>query len=136
MKNINVKKKYHKKYIYTFGISNKKKKLIYGNFGVISAVTTIFTLNQMETIRIMLRRNLGKKTKIWLHLKKKKPITKKPTGIRMGKGKGSIDSYIYIIQEDEILLEIKTSKKKLPLIIQSLKKTNRKINLKFKLIYL
>lgn len=135
LKNINVKKKYHKKYIYTLGISNKKKKLYYGNFGVFAKNTTIFCKKQFETIRVLLRRTLGKKTKIWLHLKKMKPITKKPIGVRMGKGKGAIENYIYIIQKDEILFEIKTTMKKFTIVKTLFKQTNRKSNIKFILIY-
>ena len=135
MKNTNIKKKYHKKYIYTFGISNKKNKLYYGNYGVIAQNTVIFNNKQLETIRILLRRTLGKKIKIWLHLKKEKPITRKPIGVRMGKGKGAIDRYIYIIQKDEIIFEIKVLKKKQKNILDLFKKANRKSNIKFTLIY-
>lgn len=41
------------------------------------------------------------------------PITKKPLQVRMGKGKGSVDSYIYISKASRILLEIRSKKFKL-----------------------
>lgn len=135
MKNINIKKKYHKKYIYTFGITNKKNKLYFGNYGVIANNTVIYNSQQLETIRILLRRSLGKKARIWLHAKKKKPITTKPIGVRMGKGKGTISHYIFIIQKDEVIFEIKIKKKAKKNIIDIFKKTNRKSNIEFKVIY-
>lgn len=61
------------------------------------------------------------------------PITKKPTGLRMGKGVGNIDSWIFPVKKGRILFELFD----VPLEVGqiALRAASNKINLPTKVIY-
>jgi large subunit ribosomal protein L16 len=102
-----MKKFLHKSRIYKEGISHKKDQLSpEGWYGIVSLRNGPVTINQIESARIALKRVLGKSVPLWIRIKPSKPVTHKSSGIRMGKGKGSIDHYIYYAQTDEVLFEI------------------------------
>ena len=44
--------------------------------------------------------------KIWIRVFPDKPITKKPTEVRMGKGKGSPEAWVAVIKPGRILFEM------------------------------
>ncbi|MAH60960.1 MAG: hypothetical protein CMF42_01540 [Legionellales bacterium] len=41
--------------------------------------------------RRVIVRTLNKKTQFWINIKCNTPLTKKPVGVRMGKGKGKFE---------------------------------------------
>jgi large subunit ribosomal protein L16 len=44
--------------------------------------------------------------KIWIRVFPDKPLTAKPVGVRMGKGKGSVEKWVMNIQPGRIIYEI------------------------------
>ena len=44
--------------------------------------------------------------KIWIRIFPDKPITKKPLEVRMGKGKGSVEYWVALIQPGRMLFEM------------------------------
>jgi len=101
-----MKKFLHKRRIYKEGISHKKDQLTCGAFGILSLSNGPITVNQIESTRVALKRIVGKSVPIWIRIKPSRPITHKSSGIRMGKGKGSIDHFIYYAKAEEVLFEI------------------------------
>lgn len=120
-------KRLQKIQIYKYGITHKNNKLRYGTIGIFSMQNCIITTEQLETIRILLRRSIGKKIKFWIKIKPNKPITRKPIGIRMGKGKGNVEKNIFFLKKYELILEIKYNKNKITHCIKKLIKLNRKL---------
>lgn len=59
-----------------------------------------------EAIRRIIRRKTKKVGKLKINGFPSVPITKKPTGLRMGKGVGNIDSWIFPIKQGRILFEL------------------------------
>jgi large subunit ribosomal protein L16 len=52
-----------------------------------------------------IRKHLKKQAKIWTFFSPTVPITKKPNEVRMGKGKGSVKYWSYLIKKNQILFE-------------------------------
>jgi large subunit ribosomal protein L16 len=73
------------------------------------------TSKQIEAVRKVITKNIKKKYKsrlkfsIFPHL----PITKKSSGIRMGKGKGNVEYWCFLIKKGKILFEL--NKKQVPM---------------------
>ena len=43
---------------------------------------------------------------IWIRIFPDKPITKKPAEVRMGSGKGSVDSWVAVVKQNRVMFEI------------------------------
>lgn len=85
-----------------------------GVYGLKAMESGRISENHLELVRRYLKRKLRyirkrKKRKIqsksWISIQCKYPITKKPSEIRMGKGKGSIENYVYRIKSGKIIFE-------------------------------
>jgi len=69
------------------------------NFGVISK-------EELEAGRKYLRRVLGKEIRVEVVIKAFLPKTKKPAEVRMGKGKGKINSFISPIRAGQVIYNL------------------------------
>jgi ribosomal protein L16/L10AE len=58
------------------------------------------SMTQIESVRKLLVRKLKKVVTIVIKMHCLLPITKKATGVRMGKGSGAIDSFIFFLKPD------------------------------------
>ena len=56
--------------------------------------------------RRTLRRKIKKTARLWIRIAATVPVTKKPLGIRMGKGKGNIDFYATPVRPGQIIFEM------------------------------
>jgi len=54
----------------------------------------------------MISKYIRKKEKLWIRCVPDVPITAKPIQIRMGKGKGNIDYWVYKLKAGKILFEL------------------------------
>ena len=61
------------------------------------------------------------------------PISKKPVEVRMGKGKGSINHWVFNVKSGTILCEVETKLKQLA--IQSLSRVRVKLPLTTKVVF-
>jgi large subunit ribosomal protein L16 len=64
------------------------------------------TNRQIESARIAMTRYMKREGKVWIRIFPDKAITKKPQEVRMGKGKGSLDHYVALVQPGKIMFEI------------------------------
>lgn len=81
-------------------------KLLFGNFGLISKVGARCSAKQIEAARRIIRYQLKKTGKLWIRSFPDIPITSKPVGVRMGKGKGSVDRWVARLEAGQVLFEI------------------------------
>ncbi len=56
------------------------------------------TARQIEASRVAMTRFIKRGGKIWIRVFPDKPITKKPTEVRMGKGKGAPEAWVAVIK--------------------------------------
>jgi large subunit ribosomal protein L16 len=84
----------------------KSNKLTFGTVGLKAAESGIITARQIEASRKAIVRRIKRKGKIWIKIFPDLPITSKPTGIRMGKGKGQISHWAARVRGGTILFEV------------------------------
>lgn len=53
-----------------------------------------------------LRRKIKKSARLWIRINAIVPVTRKPEGIRMGKGKGAISFYATAVRPGQIVFEM------------------------------
>ncbi len=88
------------------GMANSGNYVCYGTYGMKALESGWITNRQIEAGRISLSRRVRKIGRLWIRIFPNKSITKKPAETRMGKGKGSPDSWVSIIKPGRILYEI------------------------------
>lgn len=89
----------------------------------------ILTSKHLETIRILVNRRIKKiGGRFIFKIMPDTPITKKSTGVRMGKGKGSFKENIFYTKVDQVLFEFRNVPK--DLFINLFKKIKYKLPIK------
>jgi large subunit ribosomal protein L16 len=61
---------------------------------------------QIEAARVALTRYMKRTGKVWLRIFPNIPVSKKPTEVRMGKGKGSTEYWVCRVKPGRIIFEI------------------------------
>jgi large subunit ribosomal protein L16 len=84
----------------------KSNDLVFGNIGLKSAEAGIISAKQIEAARQAITRKIKRKGKVWIKIFPDLPVTSKPTGIRMGKGKGQISHWSARIRGGTVLFEL------------------------------
>jgi large subunit ribosomal protein L16 len=64
------------------------------------------TARQIEAARVALTRYMKREGQVWIRIFPDKPITKKPAGVRMGKGKGAPEYWVAIVRPGTIMFEV------------------------------
>ena len=80
--------------------------LTFGEYGLKAAECSWVTARQIEASRIAMTRFVKRSGKVWIRIFPDKPITKKPTEVRMGKGKGSPEAWVAVVKPGRILFEM------------------------------
>lgn len=88
------------------GLSYKGAELSFGQYGLKSEGRGWLTDRQIEAARKAISHHTKRVGKVWIRVFPDKPITKKPTGVRMGGGKGDIESYVVTITPGRIIFEL------------------------------
>ncbi|MDA9818407.1 50S ribosomal protein L16, partial [Flavobacteriaceae bacterium] len=88
------------------GKSVQGSSLSFGSFGLKSIENARINGRQIESARKVLTRSMKRSGKLWIRVFPHTPITKKPAEVRMGKGKGSIEDYIFKIKAGRVIFEI------------------------------
>ena len=81
-------------------------RLSFGEYGLQALEPCWLTARQVEAGRIAITRHAKRKGKLWIRVFPWKPITKKPTEVRMGKGKGDPEFWVETVKPGRILYEI------------------------------
>ena len=88
------------------GLALRGSKVSFGEFGLKAVGRGRMTARQIEAGRRAMTRRIRRGGKIWIRVFPDKPITKRPAETRMGKGKGSVDSWVAPILPGRVLYEI------------------------------
>lgn len=108
-------------------------QLNYGSIGLKCLEFGRITSKQIEATRSSISKIIKKSGKLFINIFPDTPVSKKPLEIRMGKGKGGVDRWIYKIQPGVVLCEIETSLTALG--VKALKRAQIRFPLKTKIIY-
>ena len=88
------------------GHASRGKSLNYGTYGLKAIEPERITSRQIEAARVSLTRFMKRTGKVWLRIFPNIPISKKPTEVRMGKGKGSPEYWACRVKPGRIIFEI------------------------------
>ncbi len=77
-----------------------------GQFGLQATTAGWITSNQIEAARIAMTRYIKRGGKVWIKVFPDKPITSKPIGTRMGKGKGAPEYWVAVVKPGRVMFEL------------------------------
>lgn len=84
----------------------KANKLNFGIIGLKANESGIINARQIEAARQAITRKTKRKIKMWIRIFPDLPITSKPTGVRMGKGKGPFSHWGARVRRGTVIFEI------------------------------
>jgi len=88
------------------GNAQRGNKVSFGEYGLKSLGTARITARQIEAARRAINRYIKRGGKVWIRIFPDKPITKKPIEVRMGKGKGSVEYWVALVQPGRVMFEL------------------------------
>jgi large subunit ribosomal protein L16 len=88
------------------GTAHRGSALAFGEYGLKAVGRGWMSAREIEAARVALTRYLKRGGKVWIRIFPDKPLTKKPAETRMGKGKGSPEMWVAVIQPGRILFEM------------------------------
>ena len=80
--------------------------LNFGTFGLKAVEPERVTARQIEAARRAITRHMKRQGRVWIRIFPDVPVSSKPTEVRKGKGKGSIDYWAARVHPGRIMFEI------------------------------
>lgn len=114
------------------GMTNRGCNLAFGDFGLQSLGHGWITARQIEACRMAMTHATKRGGKLWIRIFPDKPLTKKPTETRMGRGKGAPELWVACIQRGRMLFEVKGVDRDIAM--QSLRLASHKLGMKTQIV--
>ena len=80
--------------------------LNFGSYGLKAITAESVTARQIEAARRAITRHMKRAGRVWIRIFPDVPVSKKPTEVRMGKGKGSPEYYACRVKPGRIIFEV------------------------------
>ena len=80
--------------------------LNFGSFALKATEPERVTARQIEAARRAITRHMKRQGRVWIRVFPDVPVSSKPTEVRMGKGKGSVDFWACKVKPGRIMFEI------------------------------
>jgi len=80
--------------------------LNFGEYGLKAVEPERVTARQIESARRAMTRHMKRQGRVWIRIFPDVPVTQKPTEVRMGKGKGSVEYWAAKVKPGRIMFEI------------------------------
>lgn len=88
------------------GLAKGGTDLNFGAFGLKATSPGRVTARQIEAARRAMTRHMKRAGRVWIRIFPDVPVSKKPTEVRMGKGKGSPEFWACRVKPGRIMFEI------------------------------
>jgi large subunit ribosomal protein L16 len=88
------------------GESKGGTDLNFGEYGLKSMEPNRVTAREIEAARRAITRQMKRQGRVWIRIFPDLPVTKKPTEVRMGKGKGSVEFWAARVAPGRVMFEI------------------------------
>ena len=88
------------------GTATSAAELTYGSFGLRALEPERVTARQIEAARRAITREMKRSGRVWIRVFPDVPVSKKPTEVRMGKGKGTPEFWAARVKPGRIMFEI------------------------------
>jgi len=80
--------------------------LNFGSYGLKAQASSRVTARQIEAARRAMTRHMKRAGRVWIRIFPDVPVSKKPTEVRMGKGKGVTEFWCAKVKPGRIMFEI------------------------------
>ena len=80
--------------------------LNFGSYGMKALQPNRITARQIEAARRAITRHIKRQGRVWIRVFPDVPVTKKPTEVRMGKGKGTVEFWACRIKPGRVMFEL------------------------------
>ncbi len=88
------------------GAAKGATALTFGTFGLKAQEPARITARQIEAARRAMTRQMKRAGRVWIRIFPDVPVSKKPTEVRMGKGKGTPEFWAARVKPGRIMFEI------------------------------
>ncbi len=88
------------------GTAKGGTSLNFGAYGLKAVEPERVTARQIEAARRAITRHMKRAGRVWIRIFPDLPVTQKPTEVRMGKGKGSVEYWAARVKPGRIMFEI------------------------------
>ncbi len=88
------------------GTATSAAELTFGSYGLRALEPERVTARQIEAARRAITREMKRSGRVWIRLFPDVPVSKKPTEVRMGKGKGTPEFWAARVKPGRIMFEI------------------------------
>jgi large subunit ribosomal protein L16 len=88
------------------GVAKGGTDLNFGQYGLKALEPERVTARQIEAARRAITRQMKRQGRVWIRIFPDVPVSKKPTEVRMGKGKGSNEYWAARVKPGRIMFEI------------------------------
>ena len=80
--------------------------LNFGSYGLKAQEPNRVNAREIEAARRAITRHMKRAGRVWIRIFPDLPVTSKPTEVRMGKGKGSVDYWAARVKPGRVMFEI------------------------------
>ena len=88
------------------GVAKGGSDLNFGSYGMKAQEPARVTSRQIEAARRAITRHMKRAGRVWIRIFPDTPVSKKPTEVRMGKGKGSVEYWAAKVKPGRVMFEI------------------------------
>ena len=88
------------------GVAKGGTDLNFGAYGLKAQEPARITARQIEAARRAITRHMRRAGRVWIRIFPDVPVSKKPTEVRMGKGKGSPEFWAAKVKPGRIMFEV------------------------------
>ena len=88
------------------GIASRGNAVAFGEYGLQALERCWMDAKQIEAARVAITRFMKRRGKVWIRIFPDKSYTKKPLEVRMGTGKGGVESWVAVIRPASVLFEV------------------------------
>ena len=88
------------------GKASRGNAISFGDCGLVSLENKWITNRQIEAARIAMTRHIKRGGKVYIRIFPDVPYTRKPAETRMGKGKGSPETWVAVVKPGTVMFEI------------------------------
>lgn len=113
--------------------SKENNNLLFGSIGLKSLESGRLTAKQIQSVKQVINKKIKKIGRLKVNVFPQVPISKKPVEVRMGKGKGNVDHWVFKVKAGVVLFEVETIF--LSASIKALELSQRRLPLKTKIIF-
>ncbi len=88
------------------GQATRGSTVAFGEYGLQTLEPGWISNRQIEAARVAMTRYVKRGGKVWIRIFPDKPLTKKPAETRMGKGKGSPETWVAVVKPGRVMFEM------------------------------